>query len=97
MVDFVRGEEAEAYAGALVEIVSGARAEALVEVTERCAFGQVLSDEAVGVLVSARRSVVECTGVPRASRKRQTRSVLGETQARVGAVTKLCLKRLPAR
>ena len=53
MIDFVRGAEAEALAGAMVEVVSDARAEALSEVTERSTLGEVLSDEAVGVLVGA--------------------------------------------
>jgi hypothetical protein len=53
VIDFVRGAEAEAFAGAMVEVVSDARAEALGEVTERRTLGQVLSDEAVGVLVGA--------------------------------------------
>lgn len=53
MIDFVRGAEAEAFARAMVEVVSDARAEALGEVTERRTLGQVLSDEAVGVLVGA--------------------------------------------
>ena len=53
MVDFVRSAEAMAFARAMVEVGSDARAEALGEVTERSTLGEVLSDEAVGVLVGA--------------------------------------------
>lgn len=53
MVDFVRSAEAVAFARAMVEVVSDARAETLSEVTERRTLGQVLSDEAIGVLVGA--------------------------------------------
>src|SRR5581483_7983370 len=53
VIDLVRGEEAEAQARAMVEMLSDAIAVALGEVAEVGALGQVLAEEAVGVFVGA--------------------------------------------
>jgi hypothetical protein len=53
VVDFVRGAEVVAFAGAVVELVGDGVAGFLGEVIEAGAFGEVLADEAVGVFVGA--------------------------------------------
>src|SRR5262245_37306746 len=53
IVDFVRGAKAEAAARAVVEAGGDMVAVRLGELTEEGSFGQVLADEAVGVLAGA--------------------------------------------
>ena len=52
-VGFVRSEEAEAFAGAIIEALLYNEAVALGDVCERRTFGYILSDEAIGVFVGA--------------------------------------------
>src|SRR5256885_1387180 len=51
VVGFVRGEEAETAAGTVIEVGGDLVAKGLGEMTERDCFGQILTDESVGVLV----------------------------------------------
>ena len=53
MIGFVRSEEAEAFTGAVIEMMSDLSAETWGKMSETSALGEVLTDESVGVLVGA--------------------------------------------